>query len=321
MLNNKGFLRPLKKLTVEPFQEGRQMLSPESCFLILDMLSQNPHPEGQAYYMWSLERQKVAWKTGTSVGFRDAWAIGVFDHYVIAVWAGNFSGQGNPAFVGRRAAGPLLFKLIEALSKLREIDFRDYLPGYRLNVTEIEVCALSGQIPHKDCPHRKKSWFIPGVSPISLCKIHRRLDIDIATGLQVCPGFEGTTTSQVFEFWPTDLLKLFKQAGIGRRVPPGMHPQCRQEAYGDIGPRIVSPKKNIVYHLRTKGSDSKQIPLIAVGDGNVTKFSWYIDNQLLGRSGTPDPLLWKAEPGHHLVRVMDDFGRSDVSSVDIKWVD
>ena len=321
MLNNNGFLRPLKKLGDEPYMEGRQMLTPESCFLILEMLSQNPGPEGETNDRWLLEPRRVAWKTGTSVGYRDAWSIGVFDHYVMAVWVGNFSGEGNPAFIGRHAAGPLLFKLIQALTKLREVNFQEFLPEYKLNVTEIEVCALSGQIPHRDCPHRKKSWFIPGVSPISLCQVHRRLVIDIASGLQVCPGFDGATTSGVFEFWPTDLLKLFNQAGIGRRIPPALHPLCRQEVFGDIPPKIITPKKDIVYHLRTKGADSKQIPLIAVGDGNVTRFSWYIDNQLLGRSKTQDPLLWDARPGQHLVRVIDDFGRQDVSLISIEWVD
>jgi penicillin-binding protein 1C len=320
-LNNRGFFRRIKKLSAEPYEEGFTLLTPESCFLVLEMLSHNPRPAGETSDRWALQPQNIAWKTGTSVGFRDAWAIGVFDHYVLATWIGNFSGQGNPAFVGRQTAGRLLFKLIQALTKLREVNFHKIYPAHQLNITEVEVCALSGQMPHKDCPNLKKTWFIPGMSPISQCRVHRRLEIDIASGCQVCPGFEGPTTTRIFEFWPTDLLKLFKQAGIGRRVPPPLHPQCRREAHGDIGPKIISPKKDIVYQLRTKGSDSKMIPLIAVADGNVTKISWYIDSQLLGHSRSQDPLLWKAQPGQHLVRVIDEFGRSDLRSIDIKWVD
>lgn len=321
MLKNNGRMRHLKKLLKEPYQEGQPFLTAESCFLVLEMLSHNPRPSGETSDRWLLRPQNVAWKTGTSVGFRDAWAIGVFDHYVLAVWIGNFSGRGNQVFVGRHAAGPLLFELIQALAKLQEVHFEEVLPQMQLNVSEIEVCSLSGQIPHRDCPHRKRTWFIPGVSPISQCQVHRRLEIDIISGMQVCPSFEGPTKSLVFEFWPTDLLKLFKQAGVGRRVPPALHPQCQQEVFGDIGPKIISPKKDIVYNLRTKGSDSKMIPLIAVGDGNVTIFSWFVDNQPVGQSKVQHPLLWKAQPGRHLVKVIDEFGRSAVSSIEIRWVD
>ncbi len=321
MLRNNGSLRPVKKMLHEPHQEGRPLLTAESCFLLLEMLSQNPKPTGKGSDRWLLRPQTVAWKTGTSVGFRDAWAIGIFDHYVLAVWIGNFSGKGNPVFVGRHASGPLLFELIQALANLQEIRFIEFLPENHLNINKVDVCALSGHIPHRDCPHLKDTWFIPGASPIKKCQIHRRVEIDIATGYQVCPGFEGFTRSQVFEFWSTDLLKLFKQAGVGRRIPPALHPQCRVEAYGDIGPKIISPKQDIVYHLRTKGADSKQIPLIAVGDGNVTRFSWFVDNQPVGHSEAQQPLLWKARPGQHLVSVSDEFGRSTVSSIDIRWVD
>ena len=318
---NRGFYRPLQKELNKPYNEGQALLTPESCFLVHDMLSHNPGPEGRASERWLLQPQYIAWKTGTSVGFRDAWAVGVFDHYVVAVWVGNFSGQGNQAFVGRHAAGPLLFELIQSVAKLRNVSFKEVQPALNLNLSSIEVCALSGQIPTINCPNKKASWFIPGVSPIDQCKVHRRLNVDTKSGFQACPGFEGVVKSAVFEFWPTDLLKLFKQAGIGRKIPPPLHPDCRQDAYGDIGPKIISPKKNIVYNLRTFGSDSKMIPLIAVGDGNVTKFSWYVDNQLVGESQAQDSLLWKAQLGKHAIRVIDEFGRSMDVTIEVKWVD
>jgi penicillin-binding protein 1C len=321
MLLNKGQLRPLNKLVHSPYREGDALLSKESCFLLIDMLSKNPRPAATTGDRWQLRKRHIAWKTGTSVGYRDAWAIGVFDHYALAVWVGNFSGRGNRAFVGRRAAGPLLFELAQALENLDDVHFDQFDPGKQLNLKQVQVCALSGQIPNDDCPFKKTTWFIPGVSPFTQCAIHRRLTIDTLSGFQICPGFEGPTTSKVFEFWPTDLLAVFKQAGLNRRVPPALHSDCRQDAYGDIGPKIISPKKNIVYNLRSKGSDSKQIPLIAVGDGNVTHFSWSIDYKPIGTTKAHYPLLWDAVPGHHLVSVYDTFGRTATTSIYIKWVD
>lgn len=321
ILNNGGKFRPIRIFAADKSSEGKKAFSKEVSFLVLDMLTTNPKPDGESEDKWRLKPHSVAWKTGTSVGFRDAWAVGVFDHYVLAVWIGNFNGQGNSAFVGRYAAGPLLFLFIEALAKIKDVEFTRPFPEFDLNLTEVEFCAVTGHLPREDCPHRKHGWFIPGISPIHSCTVHRKIEVDIVTGYQVCPGFKGESASRVFEYWPTDLLKLFKQAGVGRKIPPPMHPQCRGEAYGDIGPKILSPKEEIVYNLRTMGSDSKEIPLVAIGDGNIKNLSWYINNEYIGKSDANNPLVWQAVAGRHNVRVLDDQGRSAEISFTVQWVD
>ena len=321
MLNNEGIYRSISTHRESVPGEGKRALSKEVSFLILDMLSKNPKPDSESEDRWRLKPQSVAWKTGTSVGFRDAWAIGVFDHYVMAIWVGNFSGMGNSAFIGREAAGPLLFSLIEAFANIRDIEFSKPFPTFDMNLADVEFCALSGYLPHKDCPNRKRGWFMPGISPINHCKVHRRIEVDLITGKQVCPKFKGRSVTKVFEYWPTDLLKLFKQAGVGRRLPPPLHPTCLGNAYGDIDPKIISPKSEIMYHLRTSGSDSKKIPLLAIGDGNIKSLSWYIDNKFIGQSDTNDPLLWIAVAGHHNARVIDDQGRSSEIVFKVQWID
>ena len=79
------------------------------------MLRQNPRPVG-ASLTASRSQWPVAWKTGTSWGFRDAWSAGVVGPYVLVVWIGNFNGQGNPAFIGLDAAAPLFFRVADALA-------------------------------------------------------------------------------------------------------------------------------------------------------------------------------------------------------------
>ncbi len=100
MLANNGRLRPLRDTRTHSSEAGVRLLSPEACFLTLEMLGKVPRPsEGDQN-----TDMPVFWKTGTSNGFRDAWSVSVFDHYVLAVWVGNFNGSGNPAFIGRTAA-------------------------------------------------------------------------------------------------------------------------------------------------------------------------------------------------------------------------
>ena len=124
----------------------------------------------------------VAYKTGTSIGFKDAWSIAIFDRYVICVWLGNFSGEGNSAFIGRLSAAPLCFSIIDAI--LADTPDAALLPRRPLprEVAAVNVCAVSGDISNEDCPQLTETLFIPGVSPINRCRIHRRIYIDTRTG-------------------------------------------------------------------------------------------------------------------------------------------
>ena len=112
-LANNGELRPLRRLTNKTVAPVRRVLSPEACFLTLEMLANVPRPELNS--LQGAGAAPVFWKTGTSHGFHDAWSIAIFDHYVLAVWVGNFDGRPNNSFVGRNAAAPLLFQIIDSL--------------------------------------------------------------------------------------------------------------------------------------------------------------------------------------------------------------
>ena len=103
--------------------------------------------------------RKAAWKTGTSYGFRDAWAVGMTPEYTIGVWAGNAQGQGVPGLTGARAAGPVLFDILNLLPETHRW-FPDPASSMKTakNVDEVhgawaEVCAESGMLAGPDCPH------------------------------------------------------------------------------------------------------------------------------------------------------------------------
>ena len=226
-LNNKGVHQKVRTSKVAP-DKLEQILTPESAFLTLDMLAHNQQPNMEQLNRLRLKPQSVAWKTGTSVGYRDAWAVGVFDHYVIGVWVGNFSGVGNTEFVGRKAAGPLLFNLIDSFAKIKKLDLSPKDPPLDLNLSSVSFCSRSGFLPNSNCNHRNHGWFIPGVSPIQNCSIHRKISVDPVSGLQVCPKFSGSRKKEIHEFWPSDILKLYEEAGIGRKRPPELHPVCKR---------------------------------------------------------------------------------------------
>ncbi|MEJ2610212.1 MAG: penicillin-binding protein 1C [Candidatus Thiodiazotropha sp.] len=312
MLANQGRLRSLKMLKQTPLKSDEPpLLSPEAAFITLDMLRHNPPPNPHNLPGTSSNRAPVAWKTGTSFAFRDAWAVAVSKEHVLAVWIGNFNGRGNPAFIGRTAAGPLLFSILDRLDR-KTATATSFDPDPRLNLKQVAMCRETGDLPGRHCPHTTKGWFIPGVSPIRVSNVYRAIPIDIASGRRACFYDPQTSRMEVYEFWPSDLQRIFRQAGIMRRIPPPYLASCTLDQQGSRGlaPTITSPSEFLSYTRRLSQHEADPIPFEAVTDADVAMLYWFVDNRLVGESKSNEILLWPAESGQFHVSVIDDHGRS-----------
>jgi penicillin-binding protein 1C len=320
MLANGGVLRPLRLAVDAPRDEGVRLLSAEASFMVLDALAKGPRPAQSFRPEWARDTVPVAWKTGTSTGFRDAWSVGVVGPYVVAVWVGHFDGQPNPAFVGQTAAAPLMFEVVDSL-RSRDADVRAVRRAPPPGLSRVPVCALSGGIPGPHCHRKASTWFIPGTSPIRACDVHREILVDTRTGLRACvPG--PFTRPEVFEFWPSDLLRLFQKAGLPRRVPPREDSSCDLEQGASEGtpPRITTPQEGVDYTLRVSASGPQTVPLAVVTDADVRRVFWFVDEQLVGTAPRGEPLHWAARPGTYVVRAVDDHGRSDARTLRVRLV-
>ncbi len=188
------------------------------------------------------------------------------------------------------------------------------------DISRVEVCAASGDLPNADCPQRAETWFIPGKSPIRVSTLHRKLVIDNATGLIACPPYKpGRTHSEVFEFWPSDMLAIFRQSGLPRRIPPAHSPRCANAA-DDSGPppQITSPLRGVSYTLRLSKADEQTLQLQATVDASAHEVYWFAGEQYLGKASRGNSVPWKpANPGHYVLRAVDDAGRSDSRDVTI----
>jgi penicillin-binding protein 1C len=319
MLANGGLLRPLRAMAADPSVDGVRLLSAEAAFVTLDMLRHNPRPDGDGA-LPPRTRWPVAWKTGTSWGFRDAWSAGVIGRYVLVVWIGDFRGQGNPAFVGTDAAAPLFFRIADAVNLARPDDTPP--PAVApAGVTRVEVCADSGDLPNADCPRTVATWYIPGRSPIRVSQLHRTVGIDPSTGRAVCPPYPPGTRLEVFEYWSSDMLRLFRQSGVPRRTPP---PAAECAADAADGPRIASPIRGLSYALRAataRSMPAQTIPLDATAAGDASRLFWFDGRALIGAQSTAGaPLAWRpTDAGIHVVRVVDDRGRSAEREVDVQF--
>jgi penicillin-binding protein 1C len=317
-LANGGQLRPLHRvLHKSSGANGVRLLSPESAFLTLEMLGKVPRP-GMASAD-SVHDGPVFWKTGTSHGFRDAWSIAVFDRYVLAVWVGNFNGRRNPAFVGRTCAAPLLFQMIDGLRANQRERAEPHFPPPGSNLKRVEFCAVSGQLPTSWCRHRTESWFIPGISPISTCDVHREVLVDTATGLRAAQD-DGSRTlkREVYEFWSSDLLELFERAGVPRKLPPPYSPDTSNEVLARAGraPRIISPANEM--SLANGATSNAGIPLRAETESGVRRIYWFADKSFIGACDATEVLCWKPAAGVYQLMALDDHGRSGSRSVTLR---
>lgn len=296
----------LKSPTSSLRQQQTKLLSAEASKLTLEMLRENPRPLSGFDSMQTKRSLAIPWKTGTSFGFRDAWAAGIIGPYTLVIWLGNFDGKGNPAFIGRDAAGPLFFSISDALTSAGSLV--EPLPRSSLNIKTVKVCSVSGELPGPYCKQTKNSLFIPGKSPIHTCDTHRQVNINPVSGLRTCPGSMQSSEKKIIEFWSSDLSDLFKRAGLPRAIPPSFEASCQSDALTGDAPLISSPQNNLVYKTE---SHRQTIPFSAVTDGDSIKTYWFVDDSFVGESAAAETFFWPAQIGQFLVRAVDSEGRAN----------
>jgi penicillin-binding protein 1C len=237
-------------------------------------------------------------KTGTSNGFRDAWACGVIGDWVLCVWVGHFDGRGMPGLFARETAAPLLWQMATKLK----------LPANRQDesrppdVTQVKVCGVSGDLPGKHCPHCRDGWFIGGVSPITSCQVHQKTD------------------GPVVEVWSAERLAQFRKAGFPRASSPlaTTHPATRQSTRHGPPPRIVSPQTALTYYIQASAPQQSRLLLQANAAPGTLQIHWFAANRYLGASPPAEPLPWQPAAGDYELQAMDDAGRVATAQISVR---
>jgi len=330
MLANKGVYQKASPLKYTQQIAGKEVLSPEASFLTLNMLAENTATDKidsiQDLKNSSTNEMPLPWKTGTSFAFRDAWSIGVVGNYVLAVWVGNFDGSANPALIGRKAAAPLYFKIARQLQYQNPQMTAQWNTPNTFDLVKVNVCKTSGSLNTTHCPKIIDSWFIPGVSPIKSDNVYQEVFIDKLTQLRACDVNAENTEKKVYEFWPSDVQKVFRQAGLYKKLPPPYLPECVEESLNALSnvsgkaPTITSPMSTIAYALQSHKLKDERIPLSATVDSNSSELFWFVGKEFIGRSSPNDALMWSPKIGQFNVTVLDDLGRSSQVAIQTNLV-
>ena len=273
LLNN-GRVKPLRTFLDDAKTEGLPMLSPEASFIALDMLTTSE----AAIHLPTTPSVNLPYKTGTSTGFHDAWCCGVIGRYVLVVWIGNFNGRANPSLTGRMAAVPLFLRIAGKLAADKKITATPLSPPTGANLLKIDVCSVSGCIAGPHCPHTKREWVIPGVSPITRCHLH---------------GTEG------LENWNSEAERFFETVGLSRKAAHSNDPNS------DL--KILSLPKMISWQGAQKQSE-RVIALRAQTGNQVRQLFWFANRSFLGTSQPGGAFYWSPNPGAYTIAATDDQG-------------
>lgn len=289
-----------------------RLLSPEASRILTEILTDLRRPDLPD--AWDVTRgvPAVAWKTGTSYGHRDAWAVGWSARHTIGVWVGNFDSTPVQGISGSRHAGPLLFDLFRAVERQGSAASRFRRPA-SLRLESIEVCAESRDLPGSFCPIRLAVTYLPGRSRLAGCTLHRRVLVDARSGEMLSGDCVGArpTAFRLLALHPPELVAWWRAQGHEVEDLPPLAAGCRGIPTGEP-PHIVSPDPTTAYRLRREAPrEDQRIPLVARAAAGARRLFWYQDGLLVAEAAPGAQLFLPSSPGLHRLVVTDDLGRSD----------
>ena len=287
---------------------GKQLFSPETSFILSEILSDVRRPDLASSFEATTDLPKVAWKTGTSYGHRDAWSIGYTPNLAIGVWVGNFDGHGTAGLVGSEVAAPILFAIFNAVIDKDNARWFDQPHGVQTR----QVCALSGMTKSNFCPKTKKDFYITSVSSPEICSIHKPIQIDNQTGMQLCSycRLGRTYHEKIFEEWNPEIATWLNRSGYMMTKIPQHNPDCNGIISGSV-PIIKSPSSEAVHQIRP-GIPLKyqKILLEASVSNRIKQIFWFLNGELVFKGNPSQKFFLVPIAGEHTLTCVDSEGKS-----------
>ncbi len=300
-----GVLQHIRCTNSDAVAKGRSMISPAAAFLVSEILSKHDRPDLPEELRATSRLPRFAWKTGTSYGKRDAWAIGWNARYTVGVWLGNFSGEGAPHLSGAEMAVPLLVDVFDAIDR----DSGKHIVKKPADVSRREVCAQTGLLPSDRCTELVSDWYIERCSQNRRCDLLRPFIVSADRSMHYC--MDCAPDSAVAEEWypvyDPELAVWFDENRVSIAKPPPHNPACTMRMSGD-GPRIISPSADYTYYIE-RGTD-QQVMLQAASPAGVKAQYWYVDGKLHATVQNGEKSFITPTMGKHRISCMDDAGRT-----------
>ena len=284
---------------------GASLFSPESAYMVSEILMQAVRPDLPNGYQSSYHAPPIAWKTGTSYGRRDAWSIGYNRHYTVAVWVGNASGEGVAELTGADIATPLLFNIFNTIDYNANGGRLLAPAGMQLRL----VCAATGLLPGEHCPHQVVDYHIPLVSNVQRCNHLKEVAVAPDESFSYCTACmpEAGYKKLRYENLPPALSSFYNTWGVAYRRIPAHNPACTR-VFDSDAPKIVTPANGREYLV--EAGDAPEMLLTCHADNDVQQVYWYVNDRFYKAAKANERVFFQPGLGEVKISCSDDKGRN-----------
>lgn len=300
-------------------QIGNQLpiLTPGAIFSTLQAMIALKRPDEEGFWQQFNGNQPIAWKTGTSFGFRDAWAIGISTSYCVGVWVGNASGEGKPGLTGIKVAAPLLFNLFNELPEKGKL-----FPIPTFDLHPISICKLTGWQAGPFC--QEEVILAPKTANSSpICPFHKKIYLTEDGLFQVnidCLENEKVQTENRLVLPPLEAF-YFRKNNPSYNPLPAWHVQCSpfndfsgsDQMMGWIYPREFT---QIKVPQNLDGSISKTVFQLAHRMPEKIVY-WHLDGIFIGKTRIYHQMTLQPKEGRHQIMAMDEDGNKIMATFEI----
>lgn len=292
---------------------GPDVLSPAACWYTFEAMKQVQRPEEDAQWQQFNSSSEIAWKTGTSFGFRDAWAIGVTPEYVVAVWVGNADGEGRPGLVGVKAAAPLLFDVFDQLPATSwfEQPFDD--------CAAVPICKQSGHRANTICPDVEMKAIPKTALETVACPYHKSIHVDRKQEYRVDLECQDVNDIQKITWFvlPPMIETYYRQHHPNYKVLPPIRSDCNSGT-DNLTMAVIYPKRlsRIYVPIEIDGEVGKTVFEVTHRDKTAHVY-WHLDNAYLGETSGIHQMELAPGAGHHQLTLVDEQGNSVSRSFEI----
>lgn len=277
---------------------------------------ERPNEDGQ-WEKFSSSKQ-IHWKTGTSYGHKDAWAVGVTPEFTVAVWVGNSDGEPRPDIIGVKAAGTLLFDIFNVL---------DIRKSFELPYDDCEkhmVCTKSGQVASQFCKHSKEVFLPSNSNRVKKCQYHKSILLNQKSGQMVyrdCLPANRLLDTVWFELSP-EWAFYYKKYHPSYSPIPKMDKQCKGNYEGQKNLAFIYPKEDSEIVLpRNLKSQKEHCVLKASHKDSESTIFWHVNNQYYGKTEDVHELSLDLDDGEYLVSIQDVDGNTISRSIKVLLTD
>ncbi len=295
--------------------KGDVILSPAATFMINETLSKVNRPDFPLNWESTVHLPKIAWKTGTSYGRRDAWSIGYNRRYTVGIWVGNFSGLGIPELSGANVATPLLFTVFNT------IDYDDDASWFSqpADCDVRMVCTETGLPPADFCTHLVTDYFIPLVSPARKCDNRQEVFVSADEKMSYCRNClpPGGYRKRLYQVVPPEMKEYFETNRITYPIIPPHNPNC-EKVFHEGGPVVTSPSNGSEYLINRKDPEPLQLRCRVSND--VGKVYWYINDKFYRAGEARSRQFFIPDEGPVKISCTDDKGRNRNVWIRVRYV-